>query len=111
MYPAVNHQKGDMRYFLSRLPDEVEAFATGKTYGPVGGRRGYNMSPPMLEKYRAAMSGRGWLSAKDIYTALNSTRKAVGSALGNVLYPQGYIERRRVSERKMEYLWLEDQTH
>ena len=64
MFPAVNHQQGDMRFFMHRLPDEVEAFASGRTYG-FAGKRKYGISLPMLEKYRKAMSGRGWLSAKD----------------------------------------------
>ena len=104
MFPAVNHQQGDMRFFMHRLPDEVEAFASGRTYG-FAGKRKYGVSPPMLEKYRKAMSGRGWLSAKDIYTTMGMTREAVGSALSNALYPQGYVEQRRVSARRNEYRW------
>ena len=106
MYPAINHQPGDMQFFLTRLPEEVDAFVSGRTYG-FAGKRKYNMSPVMQERYRLAMAGKGWLSAKDIYTTMGMTRKAVGSALGNVLYPQGYVEQRRVSERKNEYRWID----
>lgn len=104
MYPAMNHQQGDMHFFITRLPEEIDAFASGKTYG-IAGKRKYSMSTAMQERYRLAMAGKGWLSTKDVSTAIGVTRKAAGYALSKILHPQGCVEQRPVSERRNEYRW------
>lgn len=38
--------------------------------------------------------------------AIGSSKNAVNSTLKNVLLPQGYVERRKLSERRFEYRWL-----
>ena len=103
--PTVNNQPGDFSTLIQSLPSAVEANAQGTSYGDTWKRKD-GISEKLFCKYQAGMLGMGWVSSVSITKAIGSSKNAVNSTLKNVLLPQGYVERRKLSERRFEYRWL-----
>lgn len=103
MYPAMNHQPGDLLFFINTIPKGL-SFQHSETPRQVRRR---NMSPSLLGKYRNAMEGQGWLRPHQIAAALKITRAEVTHAVSRILYPQMYVDRRKAGPRKAEYKWVE----